>query len=198
MPPLFVPETLSEATRTEIMEKYGADLINHRGETAQERLIASFAIAKFSHDLLATDEQRKPDSVYTHALSFASACIEKTLGQDSDPQSRLFRAAGRLCCQAVALNAYVADAKARGHVGKKQGQRLSKQVRKQTKRALEASRDSLQMFAGTAEDKKYAKRILGLSRSDLKDLEKELRTSEQHHLRKKHARSHKRRKHKKK
>jgi|JI6StandDraft_1071083.scaffolds.fasta_scaffold109414_2 hypothetical protein len=191
---LNVPEVLTPGARQKIIEKYGADLVEKRGQTAEQRLIASYAVASYFDELLAEGTNRKADSVLSTALSVAAECVERTTGKGSDKEIRLIRAGGRLLCQAVILHANICDAAKNKRIKRGQAKLLKKAIKRTTADSIEAFHDSQVMFMGDAKDQEFARRILGKARGDLKTLEHSLVNHERQNLRKKHSKHRKQRK----
>jgi len=189
-----VPDRLDPSTRDAIVTRHGGDLGEQRGPIAHERLVAAVAVAQYLHEQ-STDvgpHSKGKKNIFSTLLSVAQESVEITASEDSDPLTRQHRAIGRLCSQAVVLHATMEVAATSGNLGNKQARQMKDYLKMQAQEALQAAQDSLIMFSGDDNDKKYAQRIVGRKRRDLKKFEANLLRAEKRHL-EKSATKHKKR-----
>ena len=167
-PPLvpLIPHDVSSEAIGQIYDHYGDDLATRRAEDAQKRLAAEVAVGEYHLGLI-------PAGLRTEAITAcmvkAKACQEATEGSGSDTKTRLIRAAGRVLVQAVMNASLVEQAASRENVSERAIRTQRKLARCLAADALQATEDSFILFAGGGKtNRDNARRVLGLTRAELK------------------------------
>lgn len=179
------PETCTTEQQRLITERYGQKLELDRGTTAQERLQADVIIA--THALYSIPEKARSKTLFVlHAA--ASEILIKTKEANSDPESRLLRGVGRLCCLGIVTEQKTYEAARRGNLPKKVQRRFTDESHELLRSIIVSSEDSLTIARSSEPGSaRYARRIIGLKRKELKYHQAEIQQAE-HRIAKKHKR----------
>ena len=171
-----IPETISDEQILAIRQRNHSALEGKRGDKALIRLLGDIVVGR--HEAAAIPRKRRIDEI-DECLEWAQQTFNDTVEMDSEPEARITRAVGRLLMKSVVAVAKVEQAAGRKNLPGKTIKKFRDRSHDLMREALQASEDSLKLFASEDKDaRKDAKLILSSKRAELNKLQAVLADTE--------------------